>query len=286
MRIGLTGASGFIGGHLLRALQARPGLSVFPLRPKRKNSPATLRELKSFVANKDVIYHLAGVNRGSDEEILKGNILGTLHLLLAVKTYGSPKTRIIFASSSQVYRPGNDKGLIKESSATEPESLYGVSKKTAEDLIRLSGLDHIILRLSNVYGPGCRPNYNSVIATFCDRTVKGLPLTINGDGKQGRDFIFIDDVVRAMELAGTGKRNKKRAVYNISSGRVSSLRQVIGNIKRAGENVQVEYQKTDGGYSYGCDSTRFQKNYAWQPATSLTTGIKNTLDGFREGRKS
>ncbi len=282
MRIGITGASGFIGGHLTNALQTLHGVSVSPLLPKRKSSLPTLVELKNFVTNKDVIYHLAGVNRGSDEEILKGNILGTQHLLLAIKTHGSPQAQVIFASSSQVYQPGKGNGLIKESHTTQPESLYGVSKKAAEDLIRLSGLDHTILRLSNVYGPGCRPNYNSVIATFCDRTVKGLPLTINGNGKQGRDFIFIDDVVQAMVLAGTGKQPKKRAVYNISSGRVSSLRQVIGNIKRAGENVNVEYQKTDGGYSFGYDSSRFQKNYAWQPATSLTAGIKNTLRDFRE----
>jgi UDP-glucose 4-epimerase len=286
MRIGITGASGFIGGHLMNAIKTLPGVSVYPLIRKRKNSPPTLRELKNFVADKDVIYHLAGVNRGSEEDILNGNILGTLHLLLAIKTYGSPQTRIIFASSSQVYQHGRENGLIKESRATEPESLYGVSKKTAEDLIRLSGLGHVVLRLSNVYGPGCRPNYNSVIATFCDRTVKGLPLLIDGNGRQGRDFIFIDDVVQAMVLAASGKQPKKRAVYNISSGRVSSLRQVIGNIKRAGENVNVEYQKTDGGYSYGCDSSRFQKNYGWQPATSLTAGIKDTLRGFKEGRSS
>jgi UDP-glucose 4-epimerase len=286
MRIGITGASGFIGGHLMSVLKNLSGISVSPLLRKRKNSPPTLRELKNFVTGKDVIYHLAGVNRGSDEEILQGNILGTLHLLLAIKTYGSPQTRIIFASSSQVYQQGRANGLIKESRATEPESLYGVSKKTAEDLIRLSGLDHVILRLSNVYGPGCLPNYNSVIATFCDRTVKGMPLLIDGNGRQGRDFIFIDDVVQAMMLVSTGKQSKKRAVYNISSGRVSSLRQVIGNIKRAGENVNVEYQKTDGEYSYGCDSSRFQKNYRWQPATSLAAGIKDTLRGIREGLNS
>jgi UDP-glucose 4-epimerase len=286
MRIGVTGASGFIGGHLTNALQALPGIHVSALVRTRKNSPPTLKDLKNFVADKDVIYHLAGVNRGSDEDILQGNILGTLHLLLAIKTHGSPQTRIVFASSSQVYQQGKENDLIKESRATEPESLYGVSKKTAEDLIRLSGLDHLILRLSNVYGPGCRPNYNSVIATFCDRTVRGLPLIIDGDGRQGRDFIFIDDVVQAMALAGTGKQFKKRAVYNISSGRVSSLRQVIGNIKRAGENVNVEYQKTEGGYSYGCDSSSFQKNYQWKPTTSLAAGIKDTLRGFREGRNS
>ena len=290
MRIGVTGASGFIGGHLMHALKNLPGVTVSPLQRKRRNAPPTLDDLKSFVKDKDVIYHLAGVNRGSDEDILCGNILGTLHLLVAVKTFGSQGTRIVFASSSQVYKPGEGKGGLKESRATEPQSLYGTSKRTAEDLIRLSGLDNIILRLSNVYGPGCRPDYNSVIATFCDRAVKNLPLTIDGSGKQGRDFIYIDDVIRAMVLAGTGRPSQKRAVYNISMGRIATLRQVIGHIKQAQKEinggVNVEYANTGTGVSYSCDSSRFQKKYGWNPKTSLSAGIKNTLQGFREGRDS
>lgn len=284
MRIGVTGASGFIGGHLMNALAELPNVTVTPLIRKRKNTPPTLTELKSFVKDKHLIYHLSGVNRGSEEEILCGNILGTLRLLVAVKTYGSPETRIVFASSSQVYKHG--KTALKESHATEPESLYGVSKKAAEDLIRLSGLQTIVLRLSNVYGPGCRPDYNSVIATFCDRAVRRLPLRVDGNGKQERDFIYIDDVVRAFLEAGTRTQTTKRAVYNISSGRVSSLRQVIGNIKRAGVGVDVEYQNGSAGISLGCDPSRFRKVYDWKPRTSLSLGIKHTLEGFQEGQNS
>ena len=284
MRIGVTGASGFIGGHLMNALAELPDVTVTPLIRKRKNTPPTLTELKSFVKDKQLIYHLSGVNRGSEEEILCGNILGTLRLLVAVKTYGSLETRIVFASSSQVYKHG--KTALKESHATEPESLYGVSKKAAEDLIRLSGLQTIVLRLSNVYGPGCRPDYNSVIATFCDRAVRRLPLRVDGNGKQKRDFIYIDDVVRAFLEAGTRTQTTKRAVYNISSGQVASLRQVIGNIKRAGVGVDVEYQNGSAGISLGCDPSRFRKVYDWKPRTSLSLGIKHTLEGFQEGQNS
>jgi len=284
MRIGVTGATGFIGGHLMIALKQLHGTTVSLLVRKHKNSPPTLKELKSFVKDKNLIYHLSGVNRGSDEEILCGNILGTLRLLVAIKTYGSQETRIVFASSSQVYKRG--KNSLKEFHATEPESLYGISKKSAEDLIRISGLPHIILRLSNVYGPGCRPDYNSVIATFCDRAVRRLPLTISGNGRQGRDFIYIDDVIRAMVKSGTRRQTSHRAVYNISSGRVASLRQVIGNIKRAGLGVNVQYQNGHAGISYGCDPSRFSKAYAWKPETSLATGIKRTVQGFEEGHRS
>lgn len=284
MRIGVTGASGFIGGHLMNALAELPDVTVAPLIRKRKNTPPTLTELKSFVKDKHLIYHLSGVNRGSEEEILSGNILGTLRLLVAVKTYGSPETRIVFASSSQVYKNGEN--AFKESHATEPESLYGVSKKAAEDLIRLSGLQTIVLRLSNVYGPGCRPDYNSVIATFCDRAVRRLPLKVDGNGKQERDFIYIDDVIRAFLEAGRKKQTTQQAVYNISSGRVASLRQVIGNIKRAGVGVDVEYQNGSAGISLRCDPSRFRKVYDWKPETSLSLGIKHTLAGFQGGQNS
>lgn len=280
----MTGASGFIGGHLMSALAELPDVTVTPLIRKRKNTPPTLTELKSFVKDKHLIYHLSGVNRGSEEEILSGNILGTLRLLVAVKTYGSPETRIVFASSSQVYKNGEN--AFKESHATEPESLYGVSKKAAEDLIRLSGLQTIVLRLSNVYGPGCRPDYNSVIATFCDRAVRRLPLKVDGNGKQERDFIYIDDVIRAFLEAGRKKQTTQQAVYNISSGRVASLRQVIGNIKRAGVGVDVEYQNGSAGISLGCDPSRFRKVYDWKPETSLSMGIKHTLAGFQGEQNS
>ena len=144
-------------------------------------------------------------------------------------------------------------------------------------------MQHIVLRLSNVYGPGCRPDYNSVIATFCDRAVRRLPLRVDGNGKQERDFIYIADVVRAFLEAGTRTQATRRAVYNISSGRVASLRQVIGNIKRAGVGVDVEYQNGSAGISLGCDPSRFRKVYDWKPKTSLSLGIKHTLEGFQEG---
>lgn len=285
MRFGVTGASGFIGGDLVKALTRLPGAGVVAFRRSKKKILPGPEDFKTFVRDKDLIFHLAGVNRGDDEEILRGNVFFTCNLLTAIKTHASASTRIVFASSSQVYKLSGAATAVTEKRAAEPETVYGVSKKTAEDLIRLSGLRHTILRLTNVYGPGGRPDYNSVIATFCDRAVRGRPLRIDGDGRQGRDFIYIDDAVQAFLLAADG--NGPQGVFNVASGRVHSLRQIVSRIRKAGFDVQVEVrpQSNPGGSTPGCDSSRFRKRTGWQPKVSLTAGIQNTLNGFEANRK-
>ena len=231
--------------------------------------------------DKDLIYHLGGVNRGSEEEVFNGNAFGTLRLVQAIKCTGKP-TRIIFASSSQVYKPPRKNLPLVETHAAEPDTLYGISKKAAEDFIRLSGQDYIILRLANVYGPGCRPNYNSVIATFCHRAVSSLPLVIKGDGKQGRDFVYIDDVIKAFLLAREQKG--KSNIYNISSGKVTSLRKVLKNILRVLPQTDVIYDKDASGdnASYCCDNSRFVKQYCWKPQSTLRKGIENIICQTKE----
>tara|TARA_B100000686_G_C16757726_1_gene956626 strand:+ start:216 stop:1058 length:843 start_codon:yes stop_codon:yes gene_type:complete len=275
MRIGLTGASGFIGSRLLAALKGR-GQTVSAFR-RKKNPSLNTSCFRNFVENKDVIYHLAGVNRASDDELITGNLLATLYLIRAIRESGS-QARIIFASSSQVYAP-EGKSPIRESRPTRPATLYGVAKRAAEDAIRVSGLNYSILRIANVYGPGCRPYYNSVVATFCDRAVRGQPLIIDGEGIQGRDFIYLDDVVEAFYKAREGKAG----IYNIGSGKIVSLRKLVGEIRREVPSLKVEYLKDrdSGNPSYSCDGSRFMKEYCWKPRTSLRQGVQETLKWAR-----
>ena len=281
MRVGITGASGFIGAHLLRALANRADVAAAAFCRPRSAHPPTVQDLAPFVKDKDIIYHLGGVNRGGEADLIEGNITGTFNLIRAVQAAGKP-VRVIFASSAQVYKPPRKALPLPETHAAEPAGLYGVCKKTAEDLIRLSGLDYILLRLTNVYGPGCRPNYNSVVATFCRRAADGLPLTVNGTGRQGRDFIYIDDVVQAFLLTAGPRR--KSSVYNVGSGRITSLRTVLQNIRRVLPETQVAYRTETAAdeSSYCCDNSRFMKQYGWKIRTSLRKGIETTLAHARE----
>lgn len=282
MRIGVTGAKGFMGTHLLNALKGRGTVVTLP----RRNGLPGKRELKRFVTDTDLIFHLGGVNRDTDEEILNGNILATSRLLDAVLKDGKPSARIVFASSSQVYTLANCKAPIRETGKTNPDTVYGVSKQSAEYLIRNSGIPFVILRIANVYGPGCRPNYNSVVATLCCRAIKGLPLVINGNGKQCRDFVYIEDVVQAFMLAGFKSVAGSGKIFNVSSGRMVSLKQIVTKIGRLHENTKVEFlkDKMNSEISYCCDSSKFSKKYGWQPRVSLSKGIERTLSHFR-GRK-
>ncbi len=284
MRIGVTGASGFIGSRLVEALRHLPDVSVAPLTRKSRAVALDPGDLEPFVGGKELIFHLGGVNRGSGEEILLGNVVSTFNLLQAVKKSGNPRARIVFASSSQVYKLDRVAAPIKESRPAEPGNLYGLCKKTAEDLIRLSGLPFSVLRLSNVYGPGCRADYNSAVATFCDRAVRRQPLTVNGDGKQGRDFVYVDDAVQALILAGTQPPKTGAGIFNVSSGKIVALRRVLEQIRRQVPDLRVEYRPAAdaGGVSYCCDNSRFRKTFGWKPRTSPAEGIRNTLLWFQE----
>ena len=202
-------------------------------------------------------------------------------MLESILIYGKSSARIVFASSSQVYPLANFKSPLPETKKANPGTVYGVSKLGAENLIRISGVPFTILRMSNVYGPGCRPNYNSVVATLCDRAVKGLPLLINGDGRQSRDFVYVDDMVRAFLLAGLGPATER--IFNVSSGRMISLRKIVKQIERLHRNTKVEFlmDKSNSEKSYCCDASKFSEKYSWHPRVSLSKGIEQTLSYCR-----
>ena len=283
MRIGVTGANGFIGTHLVSALKQRGRVVTLP---RGKGLPGK-QDLKQFVKGTDLFFHLGGVNRGTDEEILNGNIIGTSRLLEAILNEGKPSASLVFASSAQTYSLANCKTPIRETKKANPETVYGVSKLNAENLIRLSGIPCTTLRLSNVYGPGCRPNYNSVMATLCYRAVQGLPLMINGDGRQGRDFIYIDDVVRAFMLAGFESSPGSGNIFNVSSGKMVSIKKIVGQVGRLHKNTQVEFlaDKNNSKISYCCDPSKFSGKYGWRPKVSLSKGIEQTLSYYSRRKK-
>jgi UDP-2-acetamido-2,6-beta-L-arabino-hexul-4-ose reductase len=258
MKIVITGGHGYLGGHVVRALQRDSNLQVVVIGHR-------VQKVKETFNRADCIIHLAGVNRGTKRQIYRGNVSYTKRMLAWAKAYAS-NARVIFASSSQVYWK---------------DSYYGQTKKRAEKLLegysRIHGNNAVILRFSNIYGPFCRPYYNSVIATFIYQIVHGKPLTVHGNGSQARDYIYVSDVVDAITRAMFYNPMQAFETYDICSGSVITLRRVISVLKKISpKSFLVRY--IDGhvsGVPKKMNRVEAKPLSGWKPKITIKQGLKN-----------
>lgn len=260
--IAVIGADGFVGSHMIMRLQHER--TSFVLFDKRKHSLFDPRSLGSLLKGVSTVLHFAGANRSSEYELFHTNSIGTLGLLEGMKQY-CPNARIIFASSSQVYS----------------ETSYGTSKRLAEGMIewytKLTSIKGAVFRISNIYGPGCRPFYNSVIATFCHLAKNNQVIEIHGDGKQTRDYIYVDDVIDAVWKSIVCKPKKSFDVFDICSGKKASINTVVRTIKSVFSGVlHVHYNKTASHEEKVGNITnkKAQSQLGWRPKTTLEQGLK------------
>jgi UDP-2-acetamido-2,6-beta-L-arabino-hexul-4-ose reductase len=175
MRIVVTGPNGFIGKNLICRLKERGNIEIVGFDRSRPE-----RELCEIVRNSDLVFHLAGVNRPqSDVEFEEVNFGLTKTLVDGLKVSGK-KIPVIFSSSIH----------------SQANSPYGRSKKAAEDVLLSLGSEYpvFIYRLPNVFGKWSRPNYNSVVATFCHNIARGLPVSVH-DPEARVQLVYVDDVV-------------------------------------------------------------------------------------------
>ncbi len=201
MRVVVTGAAGFIGGHVARAL-AEAGHEVRGV-DRRGDPPLDLaRDDLTELAEADVVVHLAGrpgvrSSFGALAEVERDNVTATRRLLAACAP-GRP--RIVLASSSSVYGSATA-GPQRESDPLRPASPYARSKAEAERLALRSGLPVTVLRYFSVYGPGQRPDM--AFHRFVEAALDGRPLPVFGDGRQARAFTYVGDAAQATVRAVT-----------------------------------------------------------------------------------
>ncbi len=211
MKIGITGSNGFIGKNLLEHLGRIEGIEVITF--TRSNSSSDLEKLVDSV---DFIFHLAGINRPKNpQEFYEGNQDLTQKIVdLALKT--GRKTPILISSSTQAARD-NDYGKSKLGSETALET-YG----------QKSGAPVYVYRLPNVFGKWSRPNYNTVIATWCHNITHNQSIEVNNESVE-LDLVYIDDVVQHFirHLDETGKSGvvypEVSPVYKESLGAIRDL---------------------------------------------------------------
>lgn len=194
MKVLVTGANGFIGKNLVACLERSGQHETTGF-----DTENSVEELEEALATTDFVFHLAGVNRPQTEaEFTAGNVDLTAHVCNYLLALGRP-VPLLLSSSTQA----------------ELDNPYGRSKRQAEEVVtayaRQSGAPVFIYRLTNVFGKWCRPNYNSVVATFCHNIARDLPITISNPNHQ-MDLVHVDDVVRSF-VAELGASDPAGAYY-------------------------------------------------------------------------
>jgi UDP-glucose 4-epimerase len=210
------------------------------------------------------------------------NILGTLSVLEAARKCGVRK--IIFASTNGAIYGEADQRPTPEDAEARPLDFYGLSKLAGEHYVRgyqqHFGLDHCILRYANVYGPRQRAEGEAgVVAVFIDRMLRGAPVTINGDGEQTRDFVYVSDVARANVLA----TRRGSGVFNIGSGVSTSVQALFDHLaKLTGYALPASYgPPKPGEVRHSClDASRAAHGLGWVPEITLSEGLMQTLKAF------
>ncbi|MGX2960662.1 NAD-dependent epimerase/dehydratase family protein [Peribacillus sp. JNUCC 23] len=210
------------------------------------------------------------------------NIMGTINIIKLSHKYAVKK--IVFASSAAVYGHSNVTP-ISVTHPTQPLSPYGASKKTAEEYLLLAqelyGLDYVILRYSNVYGPRQTANGDGgVISIFTNQIINKEQPVIYGDGLQTRDFIYVADVananLKALRFVGSG-------VFNISSTTSTSINELYSIIQSFSQRkLSPIYKPAKNGEikeSLLCNKQSIQK-LGWQPEYSLTKGLSHTYEYY------
>lgn len=302
----ITGGAGFIGSNIAHNLADNNQVTVLDDLSSGKTeniqnlidndkiefikkSIEDYEILKKTFKNKDIIFHeaaIASVPQSFEDPIKtnKVNINGTVNVFRAARENNVEK--VIWASSCAIY--GNPGELpLKEESNVNPLSPYALSKLTGEYYANIFtksyGLPIVSLRYFNVYGPRQDPkgDYAAVIPIFIKKLLEKKPLTIFGDGKQTRDFVFVDDVIRANIFMA---ENDAVGVYNVGTGRENSITDLASFLQEiSGKNVNINHvDKREGEVKFSFADSSKLKNLGFSVKINFINGLKKTYDWYKD----
>ena len=300
MRYLITGAAGFLGSALANRLAAMGevviGVDDLSAGDQKALSPAVQfvrgdvndrPTLWSLLQGVDCVYHLAA-KVSVQESVLYPreynyvNVGGTVTLMEAMRDVGV--RRVVFISSGTVY--GNQPVQpVTENVSANPRVPYAVSKLAAEYYVKsigsLWGTETVCLRVFNAYGPGQRipPVHTPVIPGFLHQAWENGTIVIHGDGNQTRDYVYVDDVVNAMQSAASAPE-VNRLTINVGSGTETSVRDLARlAVEVTGGHPEVVYNpRNEGGVSRLCADINLARTLlAYEPSVDLLEGLKRTL---------
>jgi UDP-glucose 4-epimerase len=286
MKVLVTGGAGFIGSHLVDRL-VQEGHEVVIVdnlsTGKRRNLNRAARFCKLDIQSwrlervfrnerPNIVMHLAAqmdVRKSVEDPIFDAqvNVLGMLNVLQQAIKHGVRK--VVFSSSGGAIYGEQEIYPVPESHVTRPLSPYGISK--------------LSLRYANVYGPRQDPDGEAgVVAIFIQKLLNNEQAVVNGNGRQTRDFIYVEDVVEA-NLAVMGQETQ--GTYNVGTGEETSindlLRILIAHTNSTCKEVHGPAKIGEQVRSV-IDSNKLHQELSWEPRTELSEGLKRTVDYFRE----
>jgi UDP-glucose 4-epimerase len=217
---------------------------------------------------------------------IRANVLPTVRLLDAMRELDVPL--VIFPSSGgTLYGPGSETARPShEEASLDPTCSYGLGKLLIEEILRFrsgrGGPDHFVLRISNPYGRSSRSHrVQGVINAFLSEVLHGRPIQVWGDGRSVRDFVYVDDVIRA--FSAVLRNAEPNQTFNVSSGEGHRIPEVIELVREVtGRDVRVVHRpEAYAGIAYNVlDPSRIEQKTGWRAEVDLRSGIQRTWESM------
>lgn len=298
-RILITGGTGFIGSIVREKINSELDCEILSI--GRGQGEDIKIDLNSDLENTfkdflpDIVFHLAsGSNISKAEENkekeLHDVVHGTESLIKELTKLKFKPKKIIYLSSQAVY--GIPKSLpVVESHVTSPITVYGKNKLEAEKIIVNSGLPYVIFRVSSVYGASQNPEKSGVIAKFINKLKRNESPTVFNSLELYSDFIYVDDLVRAVSVLAGENSNVTNQIYNLGSGKPTTLKTILEILYKYfpsapapifAENSLYSTKEYKGLY---LDISKIQSQLKWNCKYNIEDGIRLTLENIKLAEK-